>query len=108
MYKTKTQYYLFKEFIQELVISQSIGGAIQVQIDWPTYLNGKGVYFVKRENEALPEYCKELLDYVTCGDVHSNIIGLAFVMYFFNASIVCQCTYRSFLFLVGRSYCPNF
>ena len=62
--------------MQELVISQSLGGAIQIQSDWPNCITNKGVYFIKKEKEAIaePEY-GPLLNYVTCGDVHPNIIS---------------------------------
>ena len=62
--------------MQELVITQTIGGVIHIHLDWPTYLKGKGVYFVKKDNSKIPEAeCGKLLDYITCGDVHSNILG---------------------------------
>ena len=32
----------------------------------------KGVFFVKREAEPLPEDFKELLNHMTCGDIHPN------------------------------------
>ena len=64
------------DFMQELVITQTIGGVIHIHLDWPSYLKSKGVYFVKKDNSKIPEAeCGKLLDYVTCGDVHSNILG---------------------------------
>ena len=32
----------------------------------------KGVFFVKRETEPLPDDSKELLNHMTCGDIHPN------------------------------------
>ena len=32
----------------------------------------EGVFFVKREAEPLPEDFKELLNHMTCGDIHPN------------------------------------
>ena len=62
--------------MQELVITQTIGGVIHIHLDWPSYLKSKGVYFVKKDNSKIPEAeCGKLLDYITCGDVHSNILG---------------------------------
>ena len=61
---------------QELVISQNIGGQLQVHTDWPSPLRNKGVFFVKREAAPMPE-CEEiwdLLHHMTCGDVHPNIL----------------------------------
>ena len=64
------------DFMQELVITQTIGGVIHIHLDWPSYLKSKGVYFVKKDNSKIPEAeCGKLLDYITCGDVHSNILG---------------------------------
>ena len=64
------------EFLQELVITQTIGGLIQINTDWPSYLHNKGVFFVKKEQASLPEYSKSILDYIVCGDVHENVIGI--------------------------------
>ena len=62
--------------IQQIVISQTPGGAIQIHTDWARYLTNKGVYFIKRENQGIPEpEYGPLLDYITCGDVHANVIG---------------------------------
>ena len=41
--------------IQQIVISQTPGGAIQIHTDWARYLTNKGVYFIKRENQGIPE-----------------------------------------------------
>ena len=61
-------------FPQELVISQNIGGQLQVHTDWPSPLKNKGVFFVKREKEPLPENVDELLDHMVCGDIHPNAL----------------------------------
>ena len=45
-------------------------------MDWPSPLRNKGVFYVKREPRPLPE--KEgvdLLDHLTCGDIHPNTLG---------------------------------
>ena len=48
----------------------------QVHTDWPSYLYSKGVYFVKKNPGSLPtDLTQPLLDYLACGDVHSNILG---------------------------------
>ena len=101
---------------QELVISQNIGGQLQIHTDWPSSLRNKGVYFVKRDKviydnldiwsmyvfsflylslylsretqehfqEPIPhldeglnnkEMNEQLLNYLTCGDVHPNVLG---------------------------------
>ena len=50
----------------------------QVHTDWPSYLHSKGVFFVKRSQGSLPKNSKQpLLDHLTCGDVHPNILGQA-------------------------------
>ena len=61
-------------FPQELVISQNIGGQLQVHTDWPSPLKNKGVFFVKREKEPLPENVDELLDHMVCGDIPPNAL----------------------------------
>ena len=88
---------LSQGFNQELVISQTTGGQIlasllniyrwpiiilsKVHTDWPAYLLNKGVFFVKRENDGIPDLAgdnkkaQDLLDFVTCGDVHPNVLG---------------------------------
>ena len=38
-----------RDMHQELVISQNIGGQLQIHTDWPSSLRNKGVYFVKRD-----------------------------------------------------------
>ena len=61
---------------QELVISQSIGGQLQVCTEWPAQLHSKGVFFVKRENTAIPDNIDEdVKNFVTCGDIHPNVLG---------------------------------
>ena len=66
--------------MQELVISQNIGGQLQIHTDWPTYLKNKGVFFVKRDKAPIPdldddEEDEDLLDHLTCGDIHPNVLG---------------------------------
>ena len=39
--------------MQELVITQTIGGVIHIHLDWPSYLKRKGVYFVKKDQEGI-------------------------------------------------------
>ena len=49
--------------------------------DWPSYLRNKGIFFVKRDKQGIPELgqedqdCTDLLDYVTCGDIYPNVLG---------------------------------
>ena len=57
-----------------MVISQNIGGQLQIHTDWPSPLRNKGVFFVKRDKEPLPENVDELLDHMVCGDVHPNAL----------------------------------
>ena len=57
---------------QVLIISQNIGGQLQIHTDWPSPLRNKGVFFVKREAVPLPDRVKELLNHMTCGDIHPN------------------------------------
>ena len=74
---------------QVLVISQNIGGQLQIHTDWPSYLRNKGIFFVKRENEGIPELDDEdddppdLLDHLTCGDIYPNVLGKSNIMFFF-------------------------
>ena len=65
-------------FPQLLVISQNVGGQLQVHMDWPSPLKNKGVFFVKREKVALPEEMQDLLNWMCCGDIHPNPLGFAF------------------------------
>ena len=46
---------------QELIISQNMGGQLQVHTDWPSPLKNKGVFFVKRDKEPLPQDVLNLL-----------------------------------------------
>ena len=62
-------------FPQLLVISQNIGGQLQVHMDWPSPLKNKGVFFVKREKVPLPDQMSELLNWMCCGDIHPNPLG---------------------------------
>ena len=48
---------------------------IKIHTDWPSPLRNKGVFFVKRETEPLPEADGELLNHMTCGDIHPNSLG---------------------------------
>ena len=51
---------------------------LQIHTDWPSYLRNKGVFFVKREKAGIPDLEEEdedLLDRLTCGDVHPNVLG---------------------------------
>ena len=65
----------FLGYPQLLVISQNIGGQLQVHMDWPSPLKNKGVFFVKREKVPLPEEMSELLNWMCCGDIHPNPLG---------------------------------
>ena len=53
----------------------------QIHTDWPSYLRNKGIFFVKRDNDGIPENEDEdntnydLLDYLACGDIHPNVLG---------------------------------
>ena len=55
-----------------MIISQNIGGQLQIHTDWPSPLRNKGVFFVKREAVPLPDKVKALLSHMTCGDIHPN------------------------------------
>ena len=68
---------MFLDYPQELIISQNIGGQLQVHTDWPSPLRNKGVFFVKRDAKPLPEpeTTKDLLDHMTMGDIHPNTLG---------------------------------
>jgi hypothetical protein len=56
---------------------------LQIHTDWPSYLRSKGVFFVKRENEAIPDDTVEgnetsqLMDHLSCGDIHPNVLGIS-------------------------------
>ena len=100
--KCRKIFLMLTDLQQQLVISQNLGGQLQVNhsihlkiqkqipmqlhIEWPTQLRSKGVYFVKREKEAIPELIEEgnetneLLQNLTCGDVHPNVLGI-FLLY---------------------------
>ena len=67
--------FIEKDLPQELIISQNIGGQLQVHTDWPSPLRNKGVFFVKRHDKPLPEQVEDLLDYMACGDIHPNTLG---------------------------------
>ena len=101
---------LSSDFIQQIVISQTLGGAIQIHTDWANHLTNKGVYFIKREREGIPEpEYGPLLNYITCGDVHSNVIG-NHDHQSDQLKIRCSSKYylfRSILHLVRWSNCPN-
>ena len=109
MFTVYLHIYFHSDFVQELVISQTVGGIIQVKLyiaiwvpgdthwlefyiffsvkktlaerpqvhtDWPSYLHSKGVFFVKKSAGPLPSNTSQpLLDQLTCGDVHPNILG---------------------------------
>ena len=66
--------FIEKDLPQELIISQNIGGQLQVHTDWPSPLRNKGVFFVKRHDKPLPEQVEDLLDYMACGDIHPNTL----------------------------------
>ena len=73
---SNVHYSLSSDSTQQIVISQTPGGAIQIHTDWAKYLTNKGVYFIKRENQGIPEpEYGPLLNFITCGDVHANVIG---------------------------------
>ena len=48
---------------------------LQIHMDWPSPLRNKGVFYVKREPKPLPEEAGDLLDHMTCGDIHPNSLG---------------------------------
>ena len=79
-----------------MVLSQNVGGHLQIHVDWPSQLKHKGkcslsilsrcdtdtlahcvgVYFVKREAQPLPE--GENINYanhLAWGDIHPNVLG---------------------------------
>ena len=60
---------------QHMVISQNSAGHLQIHTDWPSPLKNKGVFFVKRYPEPLPD-SQDLSDYLACGDIHPNVLGM--------------------------------
>ena len=59
-----------------MVISQNGAGHLQIHVDWPSSLRNKGVFFVKRDAEPLPEGDGiDLSDFLACGDIHPNVLG---------------------------------
>ena len=63
----------------------------QIHTDWPSYLRTKGIFFVKRENVGIPEPGDDddenktqydLLDYLTCGDIYPNVLGIFFYSFY--------------------------
>ena len=58
-----------------MVISQNGAGHLQIHTDWPSPLKNKGVFFVKRYPEPLPE-SQDLTDYLACGDIPPNVLGM--------------------------------
>ena len=66
---------MFLDYPQELIISQNIGGQLQVHTDWPSPLRNKGVFYVKRDPKPLPDEWDNLLDHMTLGDIHPNTLG---------------------------------
>ena len=64
--------FVYKDLPQVLIISQNIGGQLQIHTDWPSPLRNKGVFFVKREPLPLPKKVIKLLNHMTCGDIHPN------------------------------------
>ena len=73
---------------QELIISQNIGGQLQVHTDWPSPLRNKGVFFVKRHDSPLPEEVGDLLDYMACGDIHPNTLGTVSNTIYYPPSLI--------------------
>ena len=67
--------FVYKDLPQVLIISQNIGGQLQIHTDWPSPLRNKGVFFVKREKVPLPDKISELLNWMCCGDIHPNPLG---------------------------------
>ena len=60
-----------------MVISQNSAGHLQIHMDWPSSMKNKGVFFVKRDTEPLPEEEDvDMSDYMACGDVHPNVLGM--------------------------------
>ena len=55
-------------------------------MDWPSPLRNKGVFYVKREPKPLPETetSSDLLDHMTCGDIHPNSLGKNQIIKFFK------------------------
>ena len=73
--------FVYKDLPQVLIISQNIGGQLQIHTDWPSPLKNKGVFFVKREKVPLPEDMAELLNWMCCGDIHPNPLGSGSTFY---------------------------
>ena len=88
----------------------------QIHTDWPSYLRTKGIFFVKRENVGIPEPGDDddenktqydLLDYLTCGDIYPNVLGIFFI-HFIRWSYNHSLCFRPFLCLGGRGDNTNF
>ena len=90
-------------FPQELVISQNIGGQLQVHTDWPSPLKNKGVFFVKREKVPLPEQISDLLSWMCCGDIHPNPLGIDR----HSLTVASTSLFRSVLWDSGGGLQPN-
>ena len=62
-------------------------------------MRNKGIFFVKRENDGIPEIDEEvessssfdILDHVTCGDIHPNVLG-SLQLHSFNLNEVVFCS----------------
>ena len=69
------QDFLDKDLPQSMVISQNIAGHLQIHVDWPSALRNKGVYFVKRDKEPIPNNeDTDMCDYITLGDIYPNAL----------------------------------
>ena len=90
-------------FPQLLVISQNIGGQLQVHMDWPSPLKNKGVFFVKREKVPLPEQISDLLSWMCCGDIHPNPLGIDR----HSLTVASTSLFRSVLWDSGGGLQPN-
>ena len=82
-----------------MVISQNGAGHLQIHVDWPSSLRNKGVFFVKRDAEPLPEGDGiDLSDFLACGDIHPNVLGK---LWYLCLYLYVRGLYRSFLCLGG-------
>ena len=116
--------FLWSDFPQELIISQNIGGQLQVQsreyyrcwyiynviqvhTDWPSPLRNKGVFFVKREAKPIPEDAESVVDHMTCGDIHPNTLGIILsIISYFQARVLFALDH--FCALVEEVFVPIF
>ena len=76
-------------------------------MDWPSPLRNKGVFYVKREPKPIPEDASDLLDFMTCGDIHPNSLGEK-IVHIQNKPQLSYCHLDHFCALVEEVVVPIF